>query len=94
MNTSELRGMLVLIAGMLTLRPIRLGQGSNSRLVSPERPKGSGWHQRHGGRHDGYLSCVPAVAGVGGRNGRHVASEAHYPHPDATGTMVCSPLTR
>jgi hypothetical protein len=28
------------------------------------------------------------------RNGRHVASEAHYPHPDASGTMVCSPLTR
>jgi hypothetical protein len=27
------------------------------------------------------------------RNGRHVASEAHYPHPDASGTMVCSPLT-
>ncbi len=27
------------------------------------------------------------------RNGRHVASEAHYPHPDARGTMVCSPLT-
>ena len=28
------------------------------------------------------------------RNGRHVASEAHYPHPDASGTMICTPLTR
>jgi hypothetical protein len=27
------------------------------------------------------------------RNGRHVASEAHYPHADACGTMVCSPPT-
>ena len=23
-------------------------------------------------------------------NGRHVASEAHYPHLDASGTLVCS----
>jgi hypothetical protein len=28
------------------------------------------------------------------RNGRHVASEAYYPHPGASGTMVCLPLTR
>ena len=28
------------------------------------------------------------------RNGRHVASEAHYPHPDASGTMICSSPTR
>jgi hypothetical protein len=27
------------------------------------------------------------------RNGRHVASEAHYPHRDASGTMTCTPLT-
>lgn len=27
------------------------------------------------------------------RNGRHVASEAHYPHADPSGRMVCSPLT-
>jgi len=26
------------------------------------------------------------------RNGQHVASEVHYPHADASGTMVCSPL--
>jgi uncharacterized protein YbaR (Trm112 family) len=30
---------------------------------------------------------------LGDRNGRHVASEAHYPHPGAGGMMVCSPLT-
>ena len=28
------------------------------------------------------------------RNGRHVASEAHYPRRDASGMMICSPLTR
>ncbi len=28
------------------------------------------------------------------RSGRHVASEAHYPHLDATGTMSCSPPAR
>jgi hypothetical protein len=32
--------------------------------------------------------------GLADRNGRHVASEAHYPHPDASGTMVCSALAR
>jgi hypothetical protein len=31
---------------------------------------------------------------LGDRNGRHVASAAHYPHPDASGRMICSPLTR
>jgi hypothetical protein len=28
------------------------------------------------------------------RNGRHVASEAHYPRWDASGTVICSPPTR
>jgi hypothetical protein len=28
------------------------------------------------------------------RNGRHVASEAHYPRQDASGMMICSPPTR
>ena len=27
------------------------------------------------------------------RNGRHVASEAHFPHRDPSGVMTCSPLT-
>ncbi|MFL5246597.1 MAG: hypothetical protein ACJ79M_00590 [Myxococcales bacterium] len=37
--------------------------------------------------------CRGALA-LGDRNGRHVASEVHYPHADAGGTMRCSPLTR
>ncbi|MFL5262708.1 MAG: hypothetical protein ACJ79L_09965, partial [Anaeromyxobacteraceae bacterium] len=37
--------------------------------------------------------CRAALA-LGDRNGRHVASEAHFPHADAEGTMRCSPLTR
>ncbi len=37
--------------------------------------------------------CRRALA-LADRNGRHVASEAHYPHRDATGTMVCSPPSR
>ena len=37
--------------------------------------------------------CSGALA-LGDRNGRHVASEAHFPHADAGGTMRCSPLTR
>jgi len=37
--------------------------------------------------------CRPSLA-LADCSGRHVASEAHYPHPDASGTMVCSPPTR
>jgi hypothetical protein len=46
---------------------------------------------------DGVILTCPVCRGflaLGDRNGRHVASEAHYPHPDAGGTMVCLPLTR
>jgi hypothetical protein len=31
---------------------------------------------------------------LGDRNGRHVASEAHYPRRDASGAMTCSPPGR
>jgi hypothetical protein len=37
--------------------------------------------------------CCRSLA-LADRSGRHVASEAHYPHADASGTMICSPLTR
>ena len=37
--------------------------------------------------------CHGALA-LGDRNGRHVASAAHFPHADAGGTLRCSPLTR
>jgi len=37
--------------------------------------------------------CARSLA-LADRSGRHVASEAHYPHLDATGTMRCSPPAR
>jgi hypothetical protein len=46
---------------------------------------------------DGVIVTCPVCRGalaLGDRNGRHVASEAHFPHPDAGGTMRCSPPTR
>jgi len=45
---------------------------------------------------DGVIATCPVCRrslALADRNGRHVASEAHYPHLDASGTMVCSPLT-
>jgi hypothetical protein len=50
-----------------------------------------------GGMEDGVILTCPVCAGflaLGDRNGRHVASAAHYPHRDAGGTMVCLPLGR
>lgn len=38
-------------------------------------------------------ACRRSLA-LADRNGRHVASEAHYPHLDAAGRMVCSPPAR
>jgi len=46
---------------------------------------------------DGVIVTCPVCRrslALADRNGRHVASEAHYPHPDASGTMICSPPTR
>jgi uncharacterized protein YbaR (Trm112 family) len=45
---------------------------------------------------DGVIVTCPVCRrflSLADRNGRHVASEAHYPRPGAGGTMVCSPLT-
>lgn len=36
--------------------------------------------------------CRRSLA-LGDRSGRHVASEAHYPHVGASGAMACSPPT-
>lgn len=38
-------------------------------------------------------ACRHSLA-LADRNGRHVASEAHYPHRDENGAMSCSPPTR
>ena len=38
-------------------------------------------------------ACGRSLA-LADRNGRHVASEAHYPHLDADGTLICSPPAR
>jgi hypothetical protein len=46
---------------------------------------------------DGMIVTCPACRrslALADRNGRHVASEAHYPHHDASGTMICSPPAR
>jgi hypothetical protein len=43
---------------------------------------------------DGVIDTCPVCRrslGLADRNGRHVASEAHYPRHDAAGVAVCSP---
>jgi hypothetical protein len=47
-----------------------------------------------GGLEDLVIAMCPACGrslALADRNGRHVASEAHYPHRDASGTVICSP---
>jgi hypothetical protein len=49
-----------------------------------------------GGLEDAVITTCPVCRrslALADRSGRHVASEAHYPHADANGTMICSPLT-
>jgi hypothetical protein len=46
---------------------------------------------------DGMIVTCPVCRrslALADRSGRHVASEAHYPHHSASGTMICSPPTR